>query len=211
MAAVTTAGFSTVASDRSLGRNMPQRLGSLLWLPMFLMALGFFAAGFIVGVIRANEIAEASPAADTIESLHHLGAGLMFIGFAAVFGAIAFAIARILGAFRAGGGEMQEASGRGVKTLAMPLTAKLFIAGMAMSMMALVGASILHFVFAADVSSTAASLEDSEQRFIVLEGIRRVGVALYLLSILLGLATIIQVLRFQSVRIRELATEPRRG
>ena len=60
------------------------------------------------------------------------------------------------------------------------------------------------------MSNAAASLEDAEQRFIVLEGVRRVGVGLFLLSVLLGLATIIQVLRFQSMRIRELVDEPRR-
>ena len=131
----------------------------------------------------------------------------MFIGFAAVFAAISFTIARILGEFRKGGGELQEATGRTVKVLKMPFTAKLFIGTMAMAMMALVIASILHFVFAADVDGTAASLQDAEQRFIVLEGIRRGGVVVYLLSFLLGLGTIIEVLRFQSIRIRELAGE----
>ena len=119
-------------------------------------------------------------------------------------------IARILGEFRVGGGMVQEATGRVVKTLKMPLTAKVFLLGMAMAMMTLVVASILHFVFAADISSTTASLEDAEQRFIVLEGVRRVGVAMFLFSVLLGLATIVQVLRFQSARMRELVAEPRR-
>jgi hypothetical protein len=59
----------------------------------------------------------------------------MAIGFAAVFAAISFAIARILGAFRKGGGDVQEAAGTEVRTLKMPLTAKLFIAVMAMGMM----------------------------------------------------------------------------
>ena len=63
---------------------------------------------------------------------------------------------------------------------------------------------VLHFVYAADVSNTAASLELAEARFIVLEGFRRLGVAVYLASIAFGLATIIKVLRFQAIRIREL-------
>lgn len=190
---------------------MPQNLGRMLWFPMWLMAAMGFGAGFVVAIIRANEVAGLNGAGvwstETTAQLQHVGAGLMFIGFAAVFAAISFTIARILGEFRKGGGELQEATGRTVKVLKMPFTAKLFIGTMAMAMMALVIASILHFVFAADIDGTAASLQDAEQRFIVLEGIRRGGVVVYLLSFLLGLGTIIEVLRFQSIRIRELAGE----
>ena len=190
---------------------MPQNLGRMLWFPMWLMAAMGFGAGFVVAIIRANEVADLNGAGvwstETTAQLQHVGAGLMFIGFAAVFAAISFTIARILGEFRKGGGELQEATGRTVKVLKMPFTAKLFIGTMAMAMMALVIASILHFVFAADIDGTAASLQDAEQRFIVLEGIRRGGVVVYLLSFLLGLGTIIEVLRFQSIRIRELVGE----
>ena len=70
---------------------------------------------------------------------------------------------------------------------------------------------ILHFVFAADIDNTAASLRDAEQRFIVLDGVRRIGIAMYLISFLLGLGTIIDVLRFQAIRIRELPGEPVRS
>ena len=48
------------------------------------------------------------------------------------------------------------------------------------------------------------SLEDAELWSLRLEAIRRLGVAIYLLSFLQGLATIIRVLRFQSLRMREL-------
>ena len=198
--------FDIVSSDRSLGQNLPQRLGRVLWAPMFLMALMAFGAGFVVAIIRANEVADAG-GADTIESLRHVVAGLMFIGFAAVFAAISFAIARILGEFRKGGGDVQEAVGGSVETLKMPVTAKAFIAIMVMAMMTILVAVILHFVFAANVEATEASLADSEQRFLVLEALRRVGVGMYLFSILLGLGTIIQVLRFQAIRIREVAAE----
>ena len=132
----------------------------------------------------------------------------MFIGFAAVFAAISFAIARILGEFRKGGGDFQQSTGRAVKTLKMPLTARLFILSMAMAMMTIIAAVILHFIFAADIDNTAASLRDAEQRFIVLDGVRRLGIAMYLISFLLGLGTIIDVLRFQAIRIRELPGEP---
>lgn len=204
--AAATPQFAVVTSNRSLGRNMPQALGRVLWAPMLLMAIGLFAAGFVVGVIRAGEIADGG-SAETIAQLRHVGAGFLFLAFAALFSSIDFAIAKILGELRKGGGEVQAATGRVVQTLKMPLTAKLMIVLMAMAMMLTVVLAVLHFVFAADVSGTAAALEDSEQRSIVLEGFRRVGIAMFLLSFLFGLATIVQVLRFQSIRIRELVGE----
>jgi hypothetical protein len=206
MEAATITQFDVETSRRSLGLNLPQRAGRVLWLPMFAMALMAFPAGVVLGIIRADEISTAG-SADTIAALKHVQAGVMFIGFAAVFAAISFAIARILGQFRDGGGRLQEATGRVVKTLKMPITAKVFLATMMMAMMTIIAAAVLHFVFAADVTSTAASLELSEERFTVLEGIRRVGVAAFLVAIAFGLATIVQVLRFQSIRVRELPGE----
>jgi hypothetical protein len=200
--------FDVETSARSLGRNLPQRLGRRLWLPMLLMGLMAFPVGLVLGFLQADEIADGGSAV-TIQQLRHIGAGVMFIGFASVFAAISFAIARILGEFRQGGGDVQEAAGRTVQTLRMPLTAKLFLGAMAVAMTTVLTAVVLHFVFAADIANTPASLEDSEQRFIVLEGIRRIGVAIYLIAITLGLGTIIHVLRFQSIRIRQLVSEPR--
>ena len=215
MAQLASTDFDTASFAHAPGRNMPQRIGRVLWLPMWLMAVMGFAAGIVLAIIRANEVADLGGAgvwaSDTTAQLQHVGNGFMFLGFAGVFAAISFAIARILGEFRAGGGELQEATGRTIRLLRMPLTAKLFILTMAMAMMALVAASVLHFIFAADIESTAASLEDAEQRFIVLEGIRRASIAVYLVSFMLGLGTIIEVLRFQSIRVRELADEPQRA
>lgn len=208
--ATTSADFDIVTSDHSLGRNVPQNIGRALWFPMWLMAVMGFTIGVILAVVRANEIVDGGDAA-TILQLRHVVAGFMFIGFASVFAAISFAIARILGEFRSGGGDLQQSTGREVRTLKTPMTATVFIITMAMAMMAIVIAVILHFVFAADIVNTTASLEQAEQRFIVLEGIRRTGIAVYLISFMLGLGTIIQVLRFQAIRIRELAGEATRS
>lgn len=202
--------FHVEVGSRSPGYNLAQRAGRALWLPMFAMALMAFPAALVVGAVRAGKISDqASP--DTIAALQHVTAGLMFIGFAAVFAAISFAIARILGQFRKGGGDVQEAVGASVQTLRMPLTAKVFIGLMMLAMMTILAAVVLHFVFAAQVHDNPASLKLAEDRFVVLEGVRRIGVAVYLFAILLGLATIIQVLRFQAVRVRELARERGRG
>ena len=205
--ATARADFTVEASARTLGYTLPQRLGRRLWLPMLVGALAFFGAGMALGVVRASEIADGG-AADTIATLQHLQAGSMFLGFASVFSAISFAIARILGEFRAGGGEVQAAARRTVQTLRMPVSGKLFLMLMMVAMTTIVVASVLHFIFAADIDSATASLADAEDRFVVLEGVRRMGVAVFLFGILLGLATIIRVLRFQASRMRQLPDEP---
>ncbi len=192
--------FKIDTSSQSLGLNKPQQVGGRLWLPMFAMALMAFAVGFIVSLVHAGEISD-NGVTDTAASLKHVKAAFTFRGAASVFAAITVAIARILGVFRSGGGEVQELAGGTVHTMKMPVSAKIMMAGMMMAMMLILIPVVLHFVFAADVSS----IEDSEQQFIVLEGFRRLGVAVYLASIAFGLATIIKVLRFQAIRIRELA------
>ena len=196
--------FVIEVSDRGLDYNLPQKMGRRLWAPVWVMAIMAFPAALILGIVRANAVAEGD-SATTVAALGHVTTGVMFIGFAAVFTAISFAIARILGAFRKGGGEVQESAGGKVHTLKMPVTARIFILGMAMAMMTLVVASIIHFVVAGQVSSGTTSLASAEEAAIALEAVRRLGVAVYLVAITFGLATITRVLRFQAIRLRELA------
>jgi hypothetical protein len=162
---------------------------------MWLMAVMAFPVALILGIVQANAVAQG-----------HVKTGIMFIGFTGVFTAISFAIAKILGEFRKGGGEVQELVSREVRTLKMPTTAKLFMLLMAMAMMTILIASIIHLVVAAQVSSGSISLGGSETAAINLEAVRRIGVATYLVAIALGLATITRVLRFQAIRVRELAS-----
>ncbi len=203
MATATFDEFKVEEFDRAPGLNLPQKLGTRLWLPMWLMALMGFGVGFILAIVRADAI--ATGAADTtVVSLRHVQAGFMFIGFASVFAAISFAIARILGQFRTGGSSIQEVTGNRVQVLAMPVMAKAFVVGMMMAMMTLVVAVIVHFVVAASVASGSTSLTAGTEAFDVLEGVRRLAVAVYLFSIALGLGTIITVLRFQAAKVRSL-------
>ncbi len=198
--------FHTVTTERSPGYNLPQKMGNRLWLPMFAMAVMAFPVALVLSWVRAATIADAATPGDITDAarLGHLVAGFGFIGFAAVLGAVSFAIARILGRFRKGGGDVQEAVGKGVATLRMPATGRLFMAAMMMGMMTILAAVVAHFVVAANAGSWP--LDDVERWAIGLEGIRRFGIALYLFGILFGLATIVEVLRFQSHRIRALAT-----
>ena len=210
MTSTPRSDFAVELSDRSLGLNLPQRIGRLLWAPMLVMALMAFPLGFIVSLIRAGIIGDGGdPGA--VAALGHFGPAAMFAGFAAVFAAIAFAIARILGAFRAGGGAVQEASGRTVQTLRMLPIAKAFLGLMAMAMMILVATVIAHVIIGIGILNGApGAFESAESSAIQLEAIRRIGVILYLVSIALGLASIAEVLRFQTIRLRELPSEAAR-
>jgi hypothetical protein len=192
-------------TDRVPGYNRPQKMGRRLWAPMFAMALMAWPVALILAGIRAGELSAASPDAETVARLGQIVPAVMFIGFLSVFAAISFAIARILGAFRKGGGEVQEVAGSQIHTLRMPATAKAFLGLMIMAMMTIAVAVVLHFVVASAVGTWSAT--SVEQWSIALEAVRRVGVALYLVAITLGLGTIITVLRFQSVRIRQLPAE----
>ena len=204
--AAITNSFNTEATAAAPDRILPQKVGGRLWAPMLVMALMAFAVGIVLAIVRADAVDTATDP-ELIAALGHYVPAAMFLGFAAVFAAISFAIARILGEFRVGGGRVQEAAGVKVRTLKMPATAKGFIAFMMMAMMLLIGAVVAHVVVGIQVNNGDISLVTSEQWSLWLEAARRFGTALYLFGIGLGLATIIQVLRFQSFRIREVASE----
>lgn len=200
--------FQVVGSTASLGFDNWQRAGRALWWPMLAMALMAFPIGLIISFFRADEIANEGNVA-TIASQQHLVPAFMFLGFASVFAAISFAIARILGTFRSGGGDVQEAANADqVQTLKKPWTAWVFLLGMMMAMMTILLGVALHFIAASLIQGDEVrAMTRSDQWFEWFEAIRRIGIVMYLTSIAFGLATIIQVLRFQSVRVRELAGE----
>lgn len=202
-------GYQYQVTDKALGFNLPQRMGRRLWAPMFAMAMVAWPVALILSGTRAAEIASSNPDPAIVARLGQLVPGVMFVGFLAVFAAISFAIARILGVFRKGGGEVQEVAGRSVHTLRMPVTARLFTGLMMMAMMAIAVAVVLHFVVASAIGTWSETAVD--QWSIVLEGVRRVGVAVYLVAITLGLGTVITVLRFQTGRIRQLSSEAPRA
>ncbi len=192
-------------SNKSLGYNKPQQMGRKLWAPMFAMSLMAWIVGFGLALARASIVSDFGVADAGAQRLGQLIPAFQFIGFVGVFSAVSFAIARILGVFRNGGGEVQETAGTAVHTLKMPKTARIFIAFMAMGMMIIMVMVVLHFVAAANVGTWSA--ESLTRWSEVLEGFRRLGVAMYLFGIAFGLGTIITVLQFQSGRIRQLAGE----
>jgi hypothetical protein len=205
--ATITPEFELESSDRALGPTMPQRAGRRLWAPMLAMALMAFPIALILGFVRAGAVSDGTDET-TIAALEHLGPAFMFIGFATVLAAISFAIARILGVLRVGGGTVQATAGRRVQTLKMPFTGKVFIGLMLMAMMAILLAVVAHLVIGLGIlGGDEALTADSAPLFAVLEGVRRIGTAMFLLAIAFGLGTIVEVLRFQAKRIGELPAE----
>jgi hypothetical protein len=170
---------------------------------MFVLALMGWTVGFILAVVEAGtDRAEV----DNLQTLGHLVPAFMFVGFLGVFGAITFAIARILGEFRKGGAAVQATAGSPVQTLKMPATAKAMLGVMMTAMMVMTAGIVTNFVAAGAFDGTSpADIVDSARYGAAAAGLRRLGVAMYLFGIALGLATIIEVLRFQAVRLREVA------
>jgi hypothetical protein len=200
-------GSQTFKVDHATGPASllkPHKMGNRLWKPMFAMGIMGLGVSVVLAAVRTGLVGNADPAdAATIEQLRQLTTGALFLGFTGIFAAISFAIARILGVFRVGGSQIQADVGSDVQTLKMPATGKAFIALMMMGMMAVAVGSISNII--AGVSFTeAADLVDSQQWYVFSVGLRRVGVALYLTGITLGLVTILRVVRFQAVRIRQL-------
>ena len=210
-----------VETETPQGRNLAQTAGHYLWAPATLMGIMLVFAAFGLAIARSQLAVDLSEEFTGLrkanfETLGQLVPGFMFLGFAMIFAGISFAIARILGAFRVGGGLVQEAIGKGIKTPVMPLTAKVFLGGMMMAMMILVFAFVGHIYAAVQahdawINATGPGLANeillgrAETWATWLEGLRRFAVGLYLVSIAFGLATIIKVIGFQTLRIKELA------
>ena len=215
-------------TDKPLGLLLPQTMGNILWAPMTIMGIMLVFVAFGLAIARAQITTDLNvefSALDkaNVETLGQLVPGFMFLGFAMIFAGISFAIARILGAFRTGGGLIQEAVGRGIKTPYMPITAWIFLMGMMMAMMILIFTFAGHIFTAVQahdawINATgprspgdSSSLGTAETWATWLEGLRLFAVGLFLFSITFGLATIIKVIRFQTLRMKEMAEEEQGG
>ena len=109
MATSTISGhgeFSVTTGDRAPGLNLPQRMGRAMWVPMLLMGVMAYPVALILGAVRANRVATGTSTSDaaTAAAPGQYTTAAMCLGFTSIFTAIVFAIARILGAFRTGGG-----------------------------------------------------------------------------------------------------------
>jgi hypothetical protein len=175
-------------------------MAQLLWLPMLAMGGMFVAIGLVADLSAAGDTGVAGAATSSFA----WSQGLMFLGEASLLAAISLLLGTILGAIRAGGGEVQQSAGLTVKTLQMPNTAKAFIGLMVAGVMvALV--QFIGYAFVAASSSPA----DLVVSFAWLGPLREFSLGLLLSGIVLALATIAKALSFQFGRITEIISSGR--
>lgn len=187
------------AATVSAGAPAPlliHRIAKALWAPMLAMGAMTVAAGFVVSLVQTDQVG-ADPALATqlrawVEGLQFLGEGFLLAG-------ISFLLGTILYALRTGGGEVQESLGAPVKTLNMPVTAKLFVALMAVGMMVEMFQFVVYLI-----TTTFSDPTTISSYFAWLGPVREAGLGLLLSGIVLALATIARALGFQFWRIREL-------
>jgi hypothetical protein len=197
---VTAGDIDTPSGRATVSPAAPEpltihRVARLLWAPMVAMGVMAVAAGFVVSLVWA------SGEGDTI-ALASWTQGLQFLGEGMLLGGISFLLGTVLSALRTAGGEVQESLGVAVKTLRMPITAKVFIGLMAIGMMAEIAQFVGYLVVAAGNLDPVAA-------FAWLGPLREAGLGLLLSGIVLALATIATVLRFGFDRVVELVTTAR--
>lgn len=216
-----------------------QRMAAIMWAPMLLMGLMIVFSALGLSVVKASfasdyfgapkALREAGDAPaflidkrQFIEAVDVWLPGLQLLGIGFILSAITFALANILGVFRAGGVQVQQAFGKEPQALTPPITAKLFPMLMMMGLMVLivnviiagVVGAIAWDVYGNPVATIDAAEPDSTllrdlgtvQTFKAwLEPFKFVGIAAILVGISMAVHTILQVIRFQGQRIRELA------
>lgn len=157
-----------------------------------------------------------------IESTNAWLPGFQLLGIGLILSAITFSLANILGVFRAGGARVQQAFGHEAQALTPPITARLF------PMMMMIGLVVLlvHLAIAGAIGALAwdvyghpvAEINAAPEGSALLsdlgtintyetwlEPFKFVGIAFILVGIAMAVHTILQVIRFQGQRIRELA------
>ena len=157
-----------------------------------------------------------------IESTRVWLPGFQLLGIGLLLSAITFSLANILGVFRSGGFRLQKALGGEAQALTPPITARLFPMLMMMGLVILIVNLIIsafigglawdvygHSVAEINAAGSGSGLLDDlgtvETFKTWLEPLRFVGLATILVGISMAVHTILQVIRFQGQRIRELA------
>lgn len=175
------------------------RIARLMWAPMLLMGLMALFAGLGMAIAASGS---ADPA--VARSLKAWVQGVQFLGEGFLLSGISFLLGTILGAIRAAGGDVQQSLGVEVKTLLMPVAAKLFLALMIAGLMVEI-AQFFFYVYVASLTDGATVAAYSTW----LGPFREFGLGLLLSGVVLALATIARALDFQFSRIRELITAGR--
>ena len=157
-----------------------------------------------------------------IESTNVWLPGFQLLGVGLILAAITFSLASILGVFRAGGVRLQQAFGREAQSPTPPVTARLFPMLMMMGLMILIvnlvisaiigglawdvyGHSVAEINAAEPGSDLLGDLGTVNTYKTWLAPLPFIGIAFILVGISFAVHTILQVIRFQGQRVRELA------
>jgi hypothetical protein len=184
------------ASRQALGPLPIHRMAQRLWAPMVAMGPMLVAGGFVLSIVQARtgNSGDYNTFGAWTQGLQFLGEGLLLAG-------ISFLLGTILASLRSGGGEVQESLGVTVKTLKMPVTAKLFVGLMALGLMAAMVQFVLYI--------PAAYVDDPSTWFAFLGPLREFALGALLSGIVLALYTIGTVLGFQFERIKQIIVSGR--
>ena len=214
-----------------------QKMAGMMWAPMLLMGLMIVFASLGLSVVKASfasdyfgvekvirDGADASliDKRQFIESLNVWLPGFQLLGIGFILSAITFSLANILGVFRVGGVQIQQAFGKEPQTLTRPITGMLFPMMMMMGLMILIVNLIIAGIIGAEAwdvyGHSVAEINAAESGSGLLDDLgtvntfktwlepfKFVGLATILVGISMAVHTILQVIRFQGQRIRELA------
>ena len=170
------------------------KMARKMWFPMVAMGYMLVVVGTIVSFIWSGKVSDG-----TQQAAQAWTAGIQFLGEAFLLAGISFLLGSILAALRAGGGDVQKSLGLPVRTLKMPVTAKLFVAFMALGLMVGMLQFVLYIVAAAVTSPQSFAAWAAW-----LGPVREFSLGLLLAGIVLALVTIGNALSFQFSRIREI-------
>jgi len=193
---ITTA-FGKATETAQTPEQLPiHRMARTMWFPMLGMGYMLVVLGFILSLVWAGKVDEG-----TQQAAQAWTAGVQFLGEGLLLAGISFLLGAILSALREGGGDIQQSLGLPVRTLKMPITAKLFVGFMAVGLMVAMLQFVLYIV-AAGVSSP----QSFAAWLAWLGPLREFSLGLLLAGIVLALVTIGNVLAFQFGRVREIIT-----
>ena len=189
----TDHGAATETAD--IPEPLPiHKMARKMWFPMVAMGYMLVVVGTIVSFIWSGKVSDG-----TQQAAQAWTAGIQFLGEAFLLAGISFLLGSILAALREGGGDVQKSLGLPVRTLKMPVTAKLFVAFMALGLMVGMLQFVLYIVAAAVTSPQSFAAWAAW-----LGPVREFSLGLLLAGIVLALVTIGNALSFQFSRIREI-------
>ncbi len=208
------------------GDDWAQNLARLMAWPLLAMGLMAVLAGLGTGIAAGVNFGDAfSPSAELAdlgraEALVQVTGAVLFLGMGLILGGITMTLVNVVRSLRDAGRDVQQSLGAQPVQLAKPLSAKLTPHVMLMGVMVEVAAFVVGIVAATTIGGVSpASLADPATAGIGdiadigfvraasawLPGLRLVGLALILASVVLALITIQRSIRFQGRRITELA------